>query len=84
MIILVDWFINRLFSNRHLRDAIFAEVHFYDHIEEALKEPTTNLTWEEGGLWYGYTYDSNARRYYFDDIGHKSMFDLWDQWLESK
>jgi len=78
MIILVDWFINRLFSNRHLRDAIFAEVHFYDQIDAALKEPTTNLTWEEGGLWYGYTYDSNARRYYFDDTGYSSMTDLWD------
>jgi hypothetical protein len=84
MIILVDWFINRLFSNRHLRDAIFAEVHFYDQIDAALKEPTTNLTWEEGGLWYGYTYDSNARRYYFDDIGHESLIDLWEHRLESK
>jgi hypothetical protein len=78
MIILVDWFINRLFSNRYLREAIFAEVHFYDHIEEALKEPTTNLTWEEGGLWYGYTYNEMHKTYLFDDIGHETMTELWD------
>jgi hypothetical protein len=78
MIILVDWFINRLFSNRYLREAIFAEVHFYDHIEEALKEPTTNLTWEEGGLWYGYTLNEMHGLYLFDDIGYETMTELWD------
>ena len=67
-----------IFSWAPLRQAMFEEVHFYDSIDAALQEPTTNLTWEEGGLWYGYTYDSNARRYYFDDTGYSSMTDLWD------
>jgi hypothetical protein len=78
MISLVDWFINRLFSNRHLREAIFAEVHFYDMIEERLKEPTTSLSWEEHGLWYGYTYNEMHKTYLFDDIGHESLSDLWE------
>jgi hypothetical protein len=81
---MIDWLVNRLFWWEPLRRAIFAEVHFYDQIDAALNEPTDNLSWEEGGLWYGYTYDSNARRYYFDDIGHESLIDLWEKRLESK
>ena len=67
-----------IFSWAPLRQAMFEEVHLYDSIDAAMQEPETNLSWEEGGLWYGYTYDSNARRYYFDDTGHSSMTALWD------
>jgi len=81
---MIDWLVNRLFWWEPLRRAIFAEVHFYDQIDAVLNEPTDNVSWEEGGLWYGYTYDSNARRYYFDDIGHESLIDLWEKRLESK
>jgi hypothetical protein len=81
---MIDWLVNKLFWWEPLRRAIFAEVHMYDEIEASLNEPTDNLSWEEGGLWYGYTYDSNARRYYFDDIGHESLIDLWEKRLESK
>jgi hypothetical protein len=79
---MIDRLVNLLFWWTPLRQAIFAEVHFYDHIDAAMNEPTNNLTWEDGGLWYGYTYDSNAGRYYFDDTGHKSMTDLWDNLWE--
>jgi hypothetical protein len=78
MISLVDWFVNKLFWWTPLREAIFAEVHFYDQIEAALKEPTTNLTWEEGGKWYGYTLSEMHNIYLFDDIGHDSMVELWE------
>lgn len=78
MNILVDWFVDKLFYWTPLRQAIFAEVHFYDQIEAALKEPTTNLTWEEGGKWYGYTLCEMHNLYLFDDIGHDSMTDLWE------
>lgn len=78
MHILVDWFINKLFYWAPLRQAIFAEVHFYDQIEAALKEPTTNLTWEDGGLWYGYTLNEMHNIYIFDDIGYETMTELWD------
>ena len=31
---------------------------------------------------YGWTYNNNAKRYYFDDIGNESLMGLWeDQWL---
>jgi hypothetical protein len=81
---MIDWLVNKLFWWAPLRNAIFAEVHMYDELDRVINEPTDNLSWEEGGLWYGYTYDSNAGRYYFDDIGHESLIDLWENRLESK
>jgi len=81
---MIDWLVNKLFWWTPLRQAIFAEVHMYDELDKVINQPTNNLSWEEGGLWYGYTYDSNAKRYYFDDIGHESLIDLWEKRLESK
>jgi hypothetical protein len=75
---MIDWLVGKLFYWAPLREAIFAEVHFYDEVEKAMKEPTTNLTWEEGGLWYGYTLNEMHNTYLFDDIGHETMTDLWD------
>lgn len=78
---MIDWLVNRIFKYTSLREAIFAEVHFYDEIEKALKEPTNNLTWEEGGLWYGWHFNEMHKIYLFNDIGHESMADLWhDNW----
>ena len=40
-----------------------------------------NLTWAEGDTWYGWTYSPVKKRYYFNDIGDKSLMALWeDQW----
>jgi hypothetical protein len=51
-------------------------------IHEAMSEEPTNLTWAEGDTWYGWTYNPIKKRYYFDDIGNKSLMGLWeDQWL---
>jgi hypothetical protein len=75
---MLEYVVNKLFTIKSLREAIFAEVHFYDQIDAALKEPTTNLTWEEGGKWYGYTFNEMHKIYLFDDTGHDSMSDLWD------
>lgn len=42
----------------------------------------TNLTWDEDGLWKGWSYSISKNRYYFDDIGNDSIIGLWeDQWL---
>lgn len=75
---MIDWLVNRIFWWTPLRNAIFAEVHMYDKIEEALKEPTTNLAWEEGGLWYGYTLNEMHNLYLFDDVGYETITELWD------
>jgi len=53
-------------------------------IKEALNETPTNLTWNEpeNGVWKGWTYNPEKKRYYFDDIGNESLMGLWeDQWL---
>jgi hypothetical protein len=65
-------------KNRHkiLNEEILAA------IKEYKEEVPTNLTWSEGDRWYGWTYNSTKKRYYFDDIGNKSIMGLWqDQWL---
>lgn len=83
---MIDWLINRIFRFTSLREAIFEEVHMYDHLDSIINDPegmkTASLSWSEGDTWYGWTYNSNAKRYYFDDIGSKSLMGLWeDQWL---
>jgi hypothetical protein len=51
-------------------------------LEKSKLEKPTNLTWSEGDTWYGWTYNPVKKRYYFDDIGNKSLMGLWeDQWL---
>lgn len=75
---MIKWLVNRIFSWDALRQAIVAEVYMYDEIDKALNEPTTNLTWEEGGLWYGYTYNEMHNTYLFDDIGYETMTELWE------
>ena len=84
---MIEWLAIRIFSWTSLREHIFEEVHMYDHIDSILNDPegmeTGSLSWCEGDTWYGWTYDSNAKRYYFDDIGNKSLIGLWeDNWLK--
>ena len=45
------------------------------NIEE---ETPGNLTWAEGDKWYGWSYSSVKKRYYFDDIGNESIMGLWE------
>ena len=47
-------------------------------IKEAMNEIPTNLTWDEYGVWKGWTYSPEKNRYYFDDVGNKSLMGLWD------
>jgi hypothetical protein len=75
-----------LMRPKRLREAIQAVVRENDELLKAItryeNEEPTNLTWSEGDRWYGWTYNSNAKRYYFDDIGNESLMGLWeDQWL---
>jgi hypothetical protein len=41
-----------------------------------------NLSWQEGDTWYGWTYSKLNKRYYFDDIGNKSLMGLWESQRE--
>ena len=76
-----------LMRPKRLRKAIQEVVHENDELLRILKdyenEEPTNLTWAEGDTWYGWTYNPDKKRYYFDDIGNKSLMGLWeDQWLK--
>jgi hypothetical protein len=48
-------------------------------IDEAMAEIPTNLTWDDEGIWKGWTYSLENNRYYFDDIGDESLTELWSQ-----
>lgn len=84
---MISWLVNRIFKWDPLRHAIFDEVNLYQSITKRIWEMEnlnpTNLTWaeEETGLWKGWTYSSENKRYYFDDIGSESLMELWEtQW----
>lgn len=86
---MIEWLVNRIFRWDPLRKAVFDEVRLYQSVTRSMweyeKEGPTNLTWAEGDRWYGWTYDSNAKRYYFDDIGNESLMGIWeDQWQREK
>jgi len=83
---MIDWLVNRMFRWDTLRHAIFDEVHLYDHLDTIVNDPEgmkiASSSWMEGDTWYGWNYNSKKNRYYFDDIGNKSLIGLWeDQWL---
>ena len=74
-----------LMRPKRLREAIQAVVRENDEILRRLAEyeeqGPTNLTWAEGDRWYGWTYNPEKKRFYFDDIGNESLMGLWeDQW----
>jgi hypothetical protein len=87
---LIEFVERYLMRPKRLREAIESVVHENDELLRILKQyeeddTPTNLTWAEGDTWYGWTYNSNAKRYYFDDIGNKSLMGLWeDQWAREK
>ena len=61
--------------NKDMNKDIIAAIKQYE------EEGPTNLTWSEGDRWYGWTYNPDKKRYYFDDIGNESLMGLWeDQW----
>ena len=42
----------------------------------------TNLTWDDGDIWKGWTYSPKNNRYYFNDIGDESLVSFWaDEFL---
>jgi hypothetical protein len=46
--------------------------------ESERNEQSSNLTWDEDGVWKGWTYNKDTNKYYFDDIGNESIFGLWE------
>jgi hypothetical protein len=46
--------------------------------ESERNEQSSNLAWDEDGVWKGWTYNRDTNRYYFDDIGNESIMGLWE------
>ena len=46
--------------------------------ESERNEQSSKLTWDEDGVWKGWTYNRDTNRYYFDDIGNESITGLWE------
>jgi hypothetical protein len=46
--------------------------------EYEMEETQTNLTWSEGDMWYGWIFNPERNRYYFNDIGNESISGLWE------
>lgn len=86
IIMIYDLVEKYLMRPKRFREAIQAVVHDNDELLRILKEyeeddTPTNLTWSEGDTWYGWTYNRELKRYYFDDIGDQSLMALWEnQW----
>ena len=47
------------------------------HFDQIKDIVPTNLTWDDGDIWKGWTYSLENNRYYFDDIGNESLTELW-------
>lgn len=71
---MIDWLVNRLFWWTPLREAIFAEVHMYDMVEERLKDTTPGSAyWHDGDGWRSWTYSAERNKYYFNDIPEEDL-----------
>ena len=63
---------------RTMRQVLANNEQFLNALLESQNEPYSNLTWEEDGVWKGWTFNSDTNRYYFDDIGTESITGLWE------
>lgn len=71
---MVTFLVDQIFRWSRLREAVFAEVHFYDEIEERLKDPTPGSAfWNDGDGWRSWTYSPEKNRYYFNDIPEDNL-----------
>lgn len=90
MMNLTDLVEKYLMRPKRLRQAIQSVVRENDELLRMLKEyeeddTPTNLTWSEGDIWYGWTYNKSKNRYYFNDIGNESLMGLWEeQWAREE
>jgi hypothetical protein len=65
-----------------IKEVIKSNYEFLMELAESERnEQSSNLTWDEDGVWKGWTYNRDTNRYYFDDIGNESIMGLWEnQW----
>lgn len=82
---MIDWLVRKIFWWTPLREAIFDEVHFYDMIEERLKDKTPGtMLWHEGDGWRSWTYSAEENKYYFNDVPSDNLSEAFKLSFESK
>ncbi|MEY3378215.1 MAG: hypothetical protein RLZZ328_1375 [Bacteroidota bacterium] len=76
-----------LFKWRALRNAIFAEVDWYNSITRTIQDPESMKTgsafWCEEDGWRGWTQQDNGV-YYFHDVPEKSISDMFEIFFEKE
>jgi hypothetical protein len=77
---MIDWLVNTLFKWGSLREALFAEVNFYNSISRITKDPesmkTASAFWDEGDGWRGWTIEDN--KYYFNDVPEHDLMGVME------
>jgi hypothetical protein len=71
---MINWLVRRIFNWKPLYDAVTAEVHLYDLIEERIKDNTPGSAfWNDGDGWRSWSYSPDRNKYYFNDIPEENL-----------
>lgn len=82
---MIDWLVDRIFRFTSLREALFAEVHFYDKLDEIAKDTTPGSAfWNDGDGWRSWTYSVDRNKYYFNDIPTDDLSEAMRYAIQSK
>lgn len=78
---MVNWLVDQIFKWDKLRNAIFAEVDWYNSITRIWEDPedmkTSVAMWCEEDGWRGWGIKDNGN-YYFHDIPEKGLGDIME------
>jgi hypothetical protein len=78
---MIDWLINKLFWWTPVREAIFAEVNFYNSITRTMNDPESmkivSSFWDEEDGWRGWAIKDDGT-YYFHDTPEKTLGEVMD------
>lgn len=77
---MIEWLVHRIFWWTRLRNAIFEEVHMYDHLKKVLDEndykPEENsVFWCDDDGWKSKVFSISRNKYYFNDIPEENIID---------
>jgi len=78
---MIDWLVNKLFWWTRLRNAIFAEVHMYDQLDQIMSDPESmkigSSFYPDVDGWRGWSITNNT--YYFNDIPEDTVIDAFNE-----
>lgn len=81
---MIERLVNAVFWWAPLRNAIFAEVHFYDELEKRIKDTTPGSAyWNDGDGWRSWIYSVERKKYYFNDLPEESLGEAMRYTFES-